>query len=100
MSINSTVGRRMAKALEARPDKKFVRVTLPWIIAAAGLAIYSTTLNHWASLASLTEVANLSGWGWQIDAFRPLTWLLTLPIRLFPPRVVPLALNVFSMLCA
>jgi tetratricopeptide (TPR) repeat protein len=100
MSINSTVGRRMAKALEARPDKKFVRVTLPWIIAAAGLAIYSATLNHWASLASLTEVANLSGWGWQIDAFRPLTWLLTLPIRLFPPRAVPLALNVFSMLCA
>jgi tetratricopeptide (TPR) repeat protein len=100
MTIDSTVGRRMAKALDARPEKKFVRHILPWIIAVGGLVIYSATLNHWASLGSLTQVANLSGWGWQTDVYWPLAWLLTLPIRLLPARAVPLALNVFSMICA
>src|SRR5882724_7367307 len=100
MSIDSTMGRRMAKELAAHPEKKFVRVALFWIIAAAGLAIYGATLNHWTSLASLTETANLSGWGWQIDVYRPLTWLVTLPRRLLPGRLIPLSLNVFSMLCA
>jgi tetratricopeptide (TPR) repeat protein len=100
MSIDSTVDRRMAKALEARPEKTFVHLILPWVIAVGGLAIYSATLNHWASFGSLTQVANLSGWGWQTEAYSPLTWLMTLPIRLLPPRVVPLALNVFSMVCA
>jgi tetratricopeptide (TPR) repeat protein len=100
MTIDSTVGRRMAKALDARPERKFVRHILPWVIAVGGLAIYSATLNHWASLGSLTQVANLSGWGWQTDLYWPLTWLATLPLRLLPARVVPLALNIFSMLCA
>jgi len=58
MTIDSTVGRRMAKALDARPERKFVRHILPWVIAVGGLAIYSATLNHWASLGSLTQVTN------------------------------------------
>ena len=100
MTIDSTVGRRMAKALEVRPEKKFVRVILPWVIVVGGLAIYSATLNHWASLRNLTQVASLSGWGWQTDVFFPLNWLLTQPLRLLPARAVPPALNIFSMLCA
>ena len=100
MTIDSTVGRRMAKALEARPEKKFVRFILPWVIAVGGLAIYSATLNHWASLQSLTQVANVSGWGWQTEVYWPLNWLLTLPLRALPARAVPLALNIFSMTCA
>jgi tetratricopeptide (TPR) repeat protein len=100
MTIDSTVGRRMAKALEARPEKKFVRVILPWVIALAGLVIYAATLNHGASLRSLTQVASVSGWGWQIEVFWPLNWLVTLPLRLLPARAVPLGLNIFSMLCA
>jgi len=64
------------------------------------LAIYSATLNHWASLQSLTQVANVSGWGWQTEVYWPLNWLLTLPLRALPARAVPLALNIFSMTCA
>jgi tetratricopeptide (TPR) repeat protein len=100
MSIDSTVGRRMAKAFEARPEKKFVRVILPWVIALAGLVIYAATLNHWVSLRSLTQVASVSGLGWQTEVYWPLNWLVTLPLRLLPARAVPLALNIFSMLCA
>jgi len=88
MSIDSTLGRRMAKALEARPEKQFVRVILPWIIALGGLIIYGTTLSHWVSLRNLTQVANVSGWGWQTEVYWPLNWLLTLPFRLLPARVV------------
>jgi len=40
------MARRMAKAPEARPEKKFVRVILPWVIALGGLVIYAATLNH------------------------------------------------------
>jgi tetratricopeptide (TPR) repeat protein len=100
MSIDSTVARRMAKATEARPESKFVRVILPWVIAVGGLVVYAATLNHWASLRSLTQVASLSGWGWQTEVYWPLNWLLTLPLRLLPSRAVPLALNLFSMICA
>jgi tetratricopeptide (TPR) repeat protein len=100
MSIDSTVARRMAKPLEVRPEKKFVRVILPWIISVGGLLIYAATLNHWVSLRSLTQIANVSGSGWQTEVYWPLNWLLTLPFRLLPARAVPLALNLFSMLCA
>jgi tetratricopeptide (TPR) repeat protein len=100
MSIDSTVARRMAKVPEARPEKKFVRGILPWVIAVGGLVIYTATLNHWALLRNLTQVARLSGWGWETEVYYPLNWLLTLPLNLLPARSVPLALNIFSMICA
>lgn len=90
----------MAKELEALPEKKFVRAILPWVLAAVGLVIYAATLNHWVSLGNLSQVARLSGWGWQTEVYFPLSWLVTLPFGLLPATVVPLALNVFSMLCA
>jgi hypothetical protein len=100
MSIDSTVGRRMAKQTEARPEKKFVRAILPWVIAVVGLAIYIATLNHWVSFGNLSQVARLSGWGWQTEVFFPLNWLLTYPISWLPAKVVPTTLNAFSMVCA
>jgi hypothetical protein len=100
MSIDSTVARRMARALEARPEKKFVRVILPWVVAVGGLVIYTATLNHWALPRNLTQVARLCGWGWQTEVYFPLNWLLTQPLRLLPAHIVPLALNIFSLLCA
>jgi tetratricopeptide (TPR) repeat protein len=100
MSIESTVARRMAKAPEPHPEKKFVRVILPWLIAVGGFVIYAATLNHWASLRSLNQVASVSGWGWQTEVYWPLNWLVTLPLKLLPVRAVPLALNILSMVCA
>ena len=90
----------MAKELEARPEKKFVRVILPWIIAVVGLVIYTATLNHWVSLANLPQVARVAGWDWQTEVYFPLNWLITYPLTWLPVTTVPLALNVFSMLCA
>lgn len=100
MSIDSTVGRRMAKALEASPERKFVRALLPWIIAAAGLVTYVATLNRWMSLGSLPRVARLAGWSWQPDLYSPFDWLITLPLSWLPARLIPVGLNLFSAACA
>lgn len=100
MSIDSTVRRRMAKAPEARPEKKFVRVILPWVIAAAGLVIYIATLNRWTSLATLPRIARLAGWSWQPEIYSPFDWLITYPLAWLPTRLIPVGLSLFSAVCA
>lgn len=81
-------------------EKKFVGVILPWLVAAGGLALYLGTLNRWVSFTSLGPVARTSGWLWQPELYAPLHWLVTYPFRWLPARAIPLALNVFSALCA
>ena len=90
----------MAKELEARPEKKFVRNILPWVIAAGGLVIYLTTLNHWVSLGNLGRVARLAGWNWQPELYSPLDWLITYPLHWLPTRLIPVGLNLFCAICA
>ena len=85
---------------EVSPEKKFVPVFLPWLVAAGALAIYLVTLNHWVSLSSLPQVAKVSGWTWQPELSGPLFWLVTYPMRWLPARLTPLALNVFTAVCA
>jgi tetratricopeptide (TPR) repeat protein len=85
---------------EVSPEKKFVPVILPWLVAAGALALYLATLNHWVSLGSLPEVAKVSGWTWQPELSGPLLWLLTCPFRWLPSRLIPLGLNLFPAVCA
>ena len=73
---------------------------LPWIIAAGALIVYLATLNHWVSLNSLPQVARVSGWTWQPELYGPVYWLVTYPFRWLPAKAIPLALNLFSMVCA
>jgi tetratricopeptide (TPR) repeat protein len=82
------------------PRKNFVPRILPWLLAAAALAAYWFTLNRWVSLPSLEAVANISGWTWQPQLVNPLQFLVTYPFRWLPATQVPIALNVFSALCA
>src|ERR1700744_4578562 len=84
--------------IDARRD--FVRRVLPWLIAAAMLLFYVLTVNHWVSLTNLRGVATISGWTWTPQYNTPLYYLVTMPVRLLPAAVVPLALNLFSALCA
>ena len=85
---------------EVSPEKKFVPVFLPWLVAAGALAVYFVTLNSWVSLSSLPQVARASGWTWQPELAGPLLWLLTYPFRWLPVRMIPLALNLFTAVCA
>jgi tetratricopeptide (TPR) repeat protein len=78
----------------------FVPRRLPWLLAAAMLLVYGLTLNRWVSLFNLNSVAKISGWTWQPEVLGPIIFLVTCPLRLLPASAVPLALNLFSAVCA
>ncbi|HEV2211419.1 MAG TPA: tetratricopeptide repeat protein [Verrucomicrobiae bacterium] len=100
MSIESTSARRMIKPRTVRPKREFVGDVLPWVVTASGLVFYLLTLNHWVTLASLEHVTRVSGWSLDPALQGPLYWLVTLPLRLLPAKLIPLALNVLSAVCA
>src|SRR5439155_13377573 len=76
------------------------RTFLPWLVAAGALALYLWSLNPWLSLSNVLQVARTSGWTWQEELSGPLYWLVTYPLRWLPARLVPMALNLFSAVCA
>jgi tetratricopeptide (TPR) repeat protein len=90
----------MAMETQTDPRKHFVPRWLPWLLAAAMLLVYWLTLNRWVSLFNLPSVANISGWTWQPEALNPVTFLVTYPLRWLPGPMIPLALNLFSAVCA
>lgn len=85
---------------EVGPEKRFVSVLLPWLVAAGALAVYLVTLNRWVSLSSLQQVARVAGWTWQPEVYGPVFWVATYPFRWLPPQAIPLALNLFAAVCA
>ena len=100
MSEDSTLVGRMGVTREISSEEDFVPALLPWLIAAGALLFYLLTLNHWVTFNSLVSVAKLSGWTWQPELYGPVYWLLTLPLRLLPAKLIPLAVNLFSAFCA
>jgi tetratricopeptide (TPR) repeat protein len=90
----------MANEKRIDPRKRFVPRFLPWLLAAAAFVIYWLTLNHWVSLSNLGMVAKTSGWTWQPEFYAPLFFLATYPFRWLPVAQIPVALNLFSAVCA
>ena len=90
----------MATETRTDPRMNFVPRRLPWLLAAAMLLVYGLTLNHWVSLFNLPSVSKISGWVWQPEVLNPVTFLVTCPLRLLPASAIPLALNLFSAVCA
>jgi tetratricopeptide (TPR) repeat protein len=78
----------------------FTRTKLPWIAAGALFLIYLFTLNTWVSIRSLGVVSKVTGWDWSLPRQFPLFYTLTFPARILPVEWQPLALNLFSALCA
>ncbi len=64
------------------------------------LGVYVATLDRWTSPDSLHEIANLSGLTWLAELSGPLTYLVTFPIRWLPAVRIPLAINLFTAVCA
>ncbi|MGE3310338.1 MAG: tetratricopeptide repeat protein [Limisphaerales bacterium] len=73
---------------------------LPWLIAAAGVALYTVTLNRWVALAGLDVVSKVAGWDWNTMQLGPVTLLVTWPIRWLPAASQPVALNFLSAILA
>ena len=90
----------MTMEQEIRPGNRMIRDALPWLIAAVTLVFYLVTINHWISFYNLLQVARISDWTWQANLAEPLYWLVTYPFHWLPAKSVPLALNLFSVLCA
>lgn len=83
------------------------RFPLPWLVAVGAILLYLVTLNHWVTLSSLPIVSKLTGWDWhpgyadwRPTFFSPLFYVLTFPVRWLPTSLEPVALNLFSAVCA
>jgi len=82
------------------PGKRFVTGVLPWIIAGAALVVYVATLNPWVNFNALTTTSRVAGLSWQPTLTAPVFWLVTTPFRILPTSLIPVALNLFSAVCA
>lgn len=90
----------MTTDLEDRLERRFVPAILPWVVAAAGLALYLFTLSHWITATSLVSFARVAEYQWQPVLSNPLYFILTLPLKQLPVSLLPVALNAFSAVCA
>ena len=100
----------MTNGIKKSNNRSFIQTWLPWLLGIATLVLLLGTLNH--SLSFLTDWmtmpyfgqapagARLSGWTWQPEFVAPVYYLVTYPIRWMPEKMIPLALNVFSAICA
>ena len=82
------------------PRKNFAPRFLPWLLTVAAFAFYWFTLNRWVSPFNLPAVAKTSGWTWLPEVVNPISFLVTCPFRWLSPAQIPIALNVFSAVCA
>jgi tetratricopeptide (TPR) repeat protein len=73
---------------------------LPWLLGTLMLIVYGLTLDHWVSPASLPHVARWQGLTWTPQLSGPVTFLVSYPFGWLPPHSVPLALNIFTAVCA
>jgi Flp pilus assembly protein TadD len=89
-----------AEATETDPRDNFVPRFLPWLLALVMLLVYGFTLGQWVSLFNVNAVARLSHWTWQPDLLNPVAWIVTYPLRWLPVTMIPLALNMFTAVCA
>ncbi len=90
----------MTTEMQSDPRNNFVPRFLPWLLAAAMLALYCLTLNRSVSLFNWSAVSKISGWTWQPEVLNPVTFLATYPFRWLPPAAIPSGLDLFSALCA
>ena len=90
----------MANEKRSDPRYNFVPRILPWLLAAAAFTVYGLTLNHWVSLLNLGAVAKISGWVWQPEVYNPVFFAVTYPFHWVPAAQIPVALNLFSAVCA
>ena len=92
----STVAATESMTDNSNPLKSFAATRLPWAVALGSLVLYLTTLHSWISFASLPAVSDVGGWNDLSQSVAPLLYLLTLPLKLLPTSMVPMAMNVLA----
>jgi hypothetical protein len=110
--INSTDS-SMTNGKEKTDRSSFTQTWLPWLLGIAALVLLLGTLNHslsflpdWMTMLSYVRLptapagARVADWFWFPDIVAPVFYFVTYPIRWMPEKMIPLALNVFSAVCA
>ena len=92
----STVAATKSMTDNSNPLKSFAATRLPWAVALGSLVLYLTTLHSWISFASLPAVSDVGGWNDLSQSVAPLLYLLTVPLKLLPASMVPMAMNVLA----
>jgi tetratricopeptide (TPR) repeat protein len=90
----------MTNRTEAGAEKSFISTLLPWIIAGALAIVYLLTVNHWISLTNMQAVERSTGHEWRHDVTAPVFVLVISLFHWLPEKSVPLAMNLFSLVCA
>ena len=103
----------MTNGKEKKNRSSFTQTWLPWLLGIAALVLLLGTLNRsfsfltdWMSalayvrLPSAPAAARVAEWFWFPEIVAPVFYVVTYPIRLMPEKMIPLALNIFSALCA
>jgi tetratricopeptide (TPR) repeat protein len=72
----------------------------PWCVMLGAWICYLLTLSHGMTVNSIVLTSKVAGWDWQPMVGHPVSWLLTLPLRLLPAGWMPVALNLYSSLIA
>jgi hypothetical protein len=90
-------------AAAGAPDNRslfFASRILPWLLGGLMLGVYGLTLNHWISADSLGLVSRLEGLAWTPSYNAPVTFLITYPFGWLPVGWIPVAVNLFTAVCA
>src|ERR1051325_2361384 len=86
--------------METTPPRSFVRAILPWLTAAVMLVFFLITLNRVVNIQSVWPLARINGIEWRPVYVAPLTWLVTLPLKVLPSGARLIGLNFMAALCA
>ncbi|KAB2669845.1 MAG: tetratricopeptide repeat protein [Verrucomicrobia bacterium] len=73
---------------------------LPLACAVVALALYGVSLNHWVSIQSLPILAQIAAWNDEVPVFHPLLYIVTRPLVLLPPSLLPIAANGLAAILA
>jgi tetratricopeptide (TPR) repeat protein len=76
-----------------------IKNRLPAAVVLVALLVYGLTLSQGTSLNNLPLAGNVAGWDRQATLTQPLTWLVTLPLKLLPAAWIPVGLNFIFALC-
>ncbi len=91
----------MTNETETNRRRNFVTSFLPWLAGGGDACRLPAYPDHWSSPRRACNAGwTLSGWNWRPEFFGPVTFLATYPFRWLPAAILPLALNLFTAVCA
>ncbi|MGC3959057.1 MAG: DUF2723 domain-containing protein [Verrucomicrobiota bacterium] len=97
----------MTNGRATNQNRHYTLTWLPWLLGGGVLTLYALTLNRnlsflpdWAMAQQLPMGARAAGWYFNVEFLTPVYYLITYPLRWLPTQYIPIAVNLFSAICA